>query len=392
MNSIEKKDKKENIENDDFEKDTDQDENNESGTNEGPFDYDKINIDISTINIGYLIEQLEYNEIELSPEFQRSVVWDDIKKSKLIESVLLGLPLPSFYFSEDPATNKLVIVDGLQRICAFKSFMLDKEKPLKLKGMEFLTNLEGKTYNDLDRTLIRRLKGLKITLNTLKKDTPTEVKYVLFKRVNTAGVPLTAQEMRNALYQGKATKLLNRMVEADSFKNATGGINPKRMLDRDFANRFIAFYHRKTEKYNGKLEAFMGDALDDINKMDDNEISKVYVAFDTSMSVCFQLLGNKAFRRPDPKKNEEFLKNNKSIFEALSVSIAKLNEQDHKELISKKDLFKEEWYKLLQNEEFVLSVTSGTAKAPQVEKRFSKVQELIKKVIGNDQQIPTEEF
>lgn len=382
MNRIEKED----IENDDFEKDIDQDENSESDALAGPFDYDKIDIDISTVNIGSLIEQLEYEEIELSPEFQRaSNVWDDTKKSRLIESVLLGLPLPSFYFSEDPVTQKLIIVDGLQRICAFKSFMLEKKTPLKLKGMEFLTDLEGKTFENLDRTLIRRLKGLKITLNTLKKGTPAKVKQVLFKRVNTAGVPLTPQEMRNALYQGKATKLLNRMVKAESFKNATGGINNKRMLDCDFANRFIAFYHREIKEYNSKLDSFMGDALDDINKMDDNEISKVYVAFDTSMNVCYQLLGDKAFKRPNPKNNEEFLKNNKSIFEALSVSIAKLNEQDHKELIRKKDLFKEGWYKLLQNDdEFILSVTSGTAKAPQVEKRFLKVQNLINNVINND--------
>lgn len=375
MNSIEKK---EDIEKDDFEKDTDQDENSESETLAGPFDYDNIDIDISTVNIGSIIEQLEYDEIELSPEFQRaSNVWDDIKKSRLIESALLGLPLPSFYFSEDPATNKLIIVDGLQRICAFQSFILEKEKPLKLKGMEFLTDLEGKTFNDLDRTLIRRLKGLKITLNTLRKGTPPNVKQVLFKRVNSAGVPLTAQEMRNALYQGKATKLLNRMVKADSFKNATGGINNKRMLDCDFANRFVAFYLNK-DKYNGHLDSFMSDSLNDINRMNEEEVENVFSAFNTSMEICFQLLEDKAFKRPNIPVN------NKSVFEAFSVSIARLRVIEQEELIRNKDRFKKKWYQLLNKKEFIQSVTSGTAKTPQVEYRFSEVQNLINNVINND--------
>ena len=142
----------------------------------------------------------------MQPEFQReSDVWTQVKKSRLIESVLLGLPLPSFYFSEDPETNKLLVVDGLQRLCAFSDFCITKK--LKLKGMQFLTGLEGWTYDKLDRTQIRRIKSLKVTLNTLRKNTPQRVKLVIFQRVNTAGVPLTAQEMRNALYQKKATML-----------------------------------------------------------------------------------------------------------------------------------------------------------------------------------------
>ncbi|WP_165157838.1 DUF262 domain-containing protein [Parabacteroides sp. ZJ-118] len=144
----------------------------------GPFDPNDIDVDISVVNLGSLLEQLEYREIDLKPEFQRSSdVWSRESKSRLIESILLGLPLPSFYFSEDPATNKLVIVDGLQRLCALKDFWIDKK--LVLEGMQFLTDLEGKAVGDLDRTQIRRIKSLKVTLNTLRKNTPPEVKFVI---------------------------------------------------------------------------------------------------------------------------------------------------------------------------------------------------------------------
>ena len=349
----------------------------------GPFDPNAIDVDISVVNLGSLLEQLEYNEIDLQPEFQReSDVWTQVKKSRLIESVLLGLPLPSFYFSEDPETNKLLVVDGLQRLCAFSDFCITKK--LKLKGMQFLTGLEGWTYDKLDRTQIRRIKSLKVTLNTLRKNTPQRVKLVIFQRVNTAGVPLTSQEMRNALYQKKATDLLKRMVKLDSFRKATGGKIPsKRMTDCDFANRFVAFYLYRKE-YDGNLDEFMGDALENINRMSQQEIDSIHDTFDRSMTICYRLLGNTAFKRPDPQKTNSFLKTNKAIFEVLSVSIAQLSENEQEILVQRKARFQNEIYSLFMNEDFIKSITSGTAKTPQVEYRHTKVQQLIKHVINYD--------
>lgn len=349
----------------------------------GPFDPNAIDVDISVVNLGSLLEQLEYNEIDLRPEFQRaSDVWSQVKKSRLIESVLLGLPLPSFYFSEDPETNKLLVVDGLQRLCAFSDFCITKK--LKLKGMQFLTGLEGWTYDKLDRTQIRRIKSLKVTLNTLRKNTPQRVKLVIFQRVNTAGVPLTPQEMRNALYQKKATDLLKGMAKLDSFRKATGGKIPsKRMTDCDFANRFVAFYLYRKE-YDGNLDEFMGDALENINKMSQKEIDSIHDTFDRSMTICYRLLGNTAFKRPDPQKPNSFLKTNKAIFEVLSVSIAQLSENEQEILVQKKNRFQNEIYSLFKNEDFIKSITSGTAKTPQVEYRHTKVQQLIKQVINYD--------
>ena len=353
------------------------------GNLNGPFDPNDIDVDISTVNLGSLLEQLEYDEIDLKPEFQRSSdVWTPIQKSRLIESILLGLPLPSFYFSEDSASNKLLIVDGLQRLCALKDFWIDQN--LKLEGMQFLTSLEGLSFRDLDRTQIRRIKSLKITLNILRKSTPTNVKFVIFQRVNTAGEPLNSQEMRNALYQGKATRLLKEMAKFDSFKKATGGrVKEKRMVNCDFINRFLAFYLRR-EEYNGELDTFLNETLAIINLMSDNEIDLIKQAFDNSMDVCYQMLGDTAFRRPDPSKPNQFLRINKAIFEVLSVSIGKLSQTDQQTLICKKDIFKEFIYKLFTDEEFSKSLTSGTAKIPQVNTRFKYVNSVIDKVLGND--------
>lgn len=350
---------------------------------QGPFDPNDIDVDISVINLGSLLEQLEYEEIDLKPEFQRSSdVWTKEKKSRLIESILLGLPLPSFYFSEDPITNKLIIVDGLQRLCALKDFWI--EKKLVLEGMQFLPELNGKIVADLDRTQIRRIKSLKVTLNTLRKNTPPEVKFVIFQRVNTAGVPLTSQEMRNALYQKKATDLLRRMANLESFKQVTGyRISSKRMSDCDFANRFVAFFLVK-DLYDSNLDPFMGVALDHVNKMQSEEIENLYEVFDRAMRVCYALLEDKAFRRPNPQYRGKYLKVNKAIFDALSVSIAKLTPREQTSLIDHKELFADRIYSLFTDNEFIRSVTVGTAKLPQVEYRFKQIKEQIDYVLGYD--------
>ena len=347
----------------------------------GSFDPNAIDVDTSVVNLGSLLERLEANEIDLLPELQHtSDVWTSVKKSRLIESVLLALPLPSFYFSEDTETNRLLIVDGLQRLSAFSDFCISKK--LKLQGMQFLTELEGVTYDKLDRTHIRRIKSLKVTVNTFRKNTPLKVKLVLFQRVNAAGVPLTPQEMRNALYSQKATDLLRRMAKLDSFGNATGGKIPsKRMTDCDFANRFVAFY-LYGEEYDGNLEEFMGDALEKVSKMQQQDLDLILKSFDRSMQVCYTLLGDTAFKRPDPQEPNRFLKTNKALFEVLSVSIAHLTVKEQGILVQRKNRFRSEIYSLCKNEDFIQSITLGTANILQVDYRHTKVKQLIKQVIS----------
>lgn len=367
---------------DDSWEEKDQDSQDENIDNlKGPFDPNNIDVDIATVNLGSMLEQLEYGEIDLQPEFQRaSGVWSEAKKSRLIESVLLGLPLPSFYFSEDAVSSKFIIIDGLQRLCSLKEFCIDKT--LVLKDLQFLTNLNGMSYNELDRTQIRRLKSLKITINTLRKRTPTNVKYVIFQRVNTAGEPLNAQEVRNALYQGKATLFLKTMATSSSFIRATQGKVPtKRMADRDLVNRFLAFYLKKDE-YDGALDQFMGEVtLGYVNTLDETEIQTILRTFESTMDLCWDLFGDRAFRRPNPKREGKYLKLNKAIFEVVSVSLARLTNDEQAILLTNKDSFVTQLNYLFSDDQFIQSITSGTAKIPQVEYRFQKIDSLIKTIL-----------
>ena len=347
-----------------------------------PFNPNEIDVDISTVNLGSLIDQLENDEIDLQPDFQRVTdVWDNVKKSRLIESILLGLPLPSFYFSEDPVSQKLSIIDGLQRICSIRDFVLEKKEPLKLEGLQFLKNFEGLTFSQLERPEVKRIKSLKITMNTLRKGTPLDVKYIIFQRVNTAGVPLTPQEMRHALNQGPAAIFIKELADMESFKKATNySVESKRMQDRDFVNRFIAFYIGY-EDYMGDLDMFLNDKMGELNKMTSEQRDDIRVSFDKAMKCCYAIFKKDTFRK---RYNQEDRRKpiSKAVYDTLSVNIAWLSDEERKLLLKNTEAFKAGMIRLFNNEKFDFSVSTGTGKKYNVEQRFTMVKSLIEEIIN----------
>lgn len=347
-----------------------------------PFNPNEIDVDISTVNLGSLIDQLENDEIDLQPDFQRVTdVWDNVKKSRLIESILLGLPLPSFYFSEDPVSQKLSIIDGLQRICAIRDFVLEKENPLKLEGLQFLKNFDGFTFSQLARPEVKRIKSLKITMNTLRKGTPLDVKYIIFQRVNTAGVPLTPQEMRHALNQGPAAIFIKELADMESFKKTTNySVESKRMQDRDFVNRFIAFFIGYQD-YMGDLDMFLNDKMGELNKMTSEQRDNIRVSFDKAMKCCYEIFKNDAFRKKysvtDKRKPIS-----KSVYDTLSVNIAWLSDEEQLMLLKNAEAFKTGMIRLFNDERFNFSISTGTGQKYNVDLRFMMVKSLIKEIIS----------
>ena len=347
-----------------------------------PFNPNEIDVDISTVNLGSLIEQLENDEIDLQPDFQRAAdVWDNVKKSRLIESILLGLPLPSFYFSEDPVSQKLSIIDGLQRICAIRDFVLKEDEPLKLEGLQFLKNFEGLTFSQLARPEVKRIKSLKITMNTLRKGTPLDVKYIIFQRVNTAGEPLTPQEMRHALNQGPAAIFIKEMANMESFKKATNySVKSKRMQDRDFVNRFVAFFIGYQD-YMGDLDMFLNDKMGELNKMTPAQRNDIRVSFDKAMECCYEIFKKDTFRKRY-KITDKRKPISKSVYDTLSVNIAWLSDEEQHLLLKNAEAFKAGMIRLFNDEKFNFSISTGTGQKYNVEQRFTMVKSLIKEIIS----------
>jgi Protein of unknown function DUF262 len=216
---------------------------------------------------------MQNHEIILQPEFQRNEVWKRAAQSRLIESLLIRIPIPAFYMD---ATNdeKWLVVDGQQRLSTLRQFVIDKSNDrLRLTGLEFLgRDLNGADFDSLERPLQRRIKETNVTVYLIEKGTPPEVKLNVFKRINTGGLPLSAQEIRHALNGPKVNEMLKELAKSDEFLRATGGsVQPKRMADREYVIRFFAFLLKRPEGYTEDFDLFLSNAMKEINDATDAE-------------------------------------------------------------------------------------------------------------------------
>lgn len=348
-----------------------------------PFDPKKIDIDTKSITIDLLIKRLSVNppEIDLYPKFQRKGgIWSNTKQSRLIESILIRLPLPAFYFDGTDDNNWLV-VDGLQRLWTLKNFVIEQNQNLKLQNMEFLTVLNGKTFKELPREFQRRIEETQITAYIIKPGTPTSVKFNIFQRINTGGEPLTAQEIRHALNQGIPAQFIESLAKLESFKKVTNNIKPDRMLDRDFVTRFISFFLTSHQDYKPELDAFLNEGMNKLKDLSEEEQNRIRNAFDLSMTTAFKLFGKHAFRKRISKDQVKRKPLNKALFEVWSVSLAKLSKDEVDLLVKRKNDLNKFVIALTNNVDFHNAISQSTGDRKRVIKRFSEVEQLIKETL-----------
>lgn len=345
-----------------------------------PFDPTKIDIRPQPLTILSLIKRLESSpmRINLDTEFQRKAdLWNVEAQSRLIESLLVRIPLPAFYF--DATAETWLIVDGLQRISALKNFILDRN--FRLTGLEYLKNFNGMEWFDLPEYLRTRVEETAITAYLINPGTPKEVKFNIFKRINTGGLVLSAQEIRHALNQGSAAKLVAELAKMEIFIEAMGGRVPSdRMEDRDYTTRFLSFY-LNLEKYQPDLDSFLNNGMATANNMSAEGLEQIKIDFKKSMKASIDIFGKYAFRKkyePDERRKPI----NKALFECISVALAKLPADQIKILTSKKKIVDKGLMWLCgYDNEFYLAISSSTGDILSVNRRHSKINELFNNII-----------
>jgi hypothetical protein len=290
-----------------------------------------IKVEREQYSIFELNRKFGRGQVILDPDFQREDVWKNRQKSELVESVLMGIPLPIFYLNETKE-GKLVVVDGRQRLTAFFQYL---NGDYKLTDLRILKALNNKRFGELDQKLQANLEDFQLIAQVIKPPTPDRIKFDIFDRVNRGGTPLNNQEMRNALYQGKSTVLLGSLSQKEVFKNVTNNsINSRRMKDRYLILRFIAFYlwnnnilkdlNGEIIEYKGDIDEFLGKIMDYINEMDDVNISNLEETFVKTMKNNQIVFGENAFRRV--AKNGKKQPINMLLFEAFSYLFTMLEE------------------------------------------------------------------
>lgn len=347
-----------------------------------PFDPTKIDISLKQMIIESFIRRLKEDEIDLNTEFQRrGDLWNQEQQSRLIESLLIRMPLPAFYF-DGTDDNKWLIVDGLQRLTTLYKFIIKKN--FKLTGMEFLKQFEGCGYDDLPRSMQRRIEETQVIAYVINPGTPSNVKFNIFKRINTGGLTLNSQEIRHALYQGVPAKYLEELAVLPEFLKATGyKIKTERMEDRNYVLRFLAFTMFGYKKYKNiaDLDSFLNLAMEQIRKTTEDERLFLKEKFRRAMEAAVAIFGNDAFRkRYHPWESRKPL--NKALFETWAVNLGNLDLQQINMLIERKEQLLEKSMLLMRNTDFEKSVTTSTSSVRLVEKRFSAIEKLIMEVLS----------
>lgn len=364
----------------------------EETSNEQPFDADKIRIEQQMLSVKYLYELHESGLLETNPNFQRKPVWKENKrKSLLIESLMLRIPIPAFYFYENE-DSQFQVIDGQQRLLTIFEFLRGE---FKLTGLEYLGDTcDKRKFEQLDVKYQQRIFRTQLAVNVLDARSPHKVIYDIFRRINTGGINLTLQEMRNAICSQPIRDFLKMGVETKEYQEATRyKINDIRMDSQELFLRFVALYRLydfEKEKlkpyYASKLSTLLDETILEMATLSKDELEKIYLAFKRSMRNCKELFGKYAFVKISLGDTGEIVVKkdliNKSLFMAFSVILSneKYEEMNLKNYSQKALL---ELADRLAEKNYEMAISGATGDRRNVMANFEYSQEVINKCINH---------
>jgi hypothetical protein len=320
-----------------------------------PFDVEKISISNKKISLSNVIRRLERELIHAADIQRRENLWDIVRKSRLIESLMLKIPLPLFYAAATK-NDELFIVDGLQRISAIKGFV--SGNGFELHSLEFLHEYEGNTFEKLPERMRIRIEESELDFVIIAPDSPPALQRNIFKRLNTGGMPLTEQEIRHALYYGPATDLLKELADNKAFQDAVDHkVNDSRMAAQELILRFLSFSIMDINEYHkdAGMDSFLSDTMQTINdlknlgssksnnegmlvkrKIINKDIDGIRGKFILAMKRARELFDDSAFRISTPLRDGSRTPVNKSLFELWSILLSEMTDHDFTILKKKK--------------------------------------------------------
>ncbi|WP_322753987.1 DUF262 domain-containing protein [Frankia sp. Cas3] len=344
----------------------------ESGTAR-PWNPDDIRVGTKQFSLRNVLDLIDDGDLELAPDFQRNTVWKARQKSRLIESILLQIPLPAFYFAED-GNGMMRVVDGLQRLSTVHSYV--RKKAFILTDLEYLKSAEKKRFDEIIPALQRRINNAQIVVHVIDPSTPSGVKYDIFKRINTGGTPLNAQEIRHCMSKERSRSFLKQCTHTPEFDRATGERfrDHIRMDDREVVLRYCAFCLRGVDGYvsDGSMDTFLDTTttmLDNPREVPDDRLAELHNAFREAMIKSYDVFGEHAFRKWSRGVNA---RNpiNRPLFESWSYVLGRYDLAD---LMRRKNLIVTAARDIMADDRsYIDAITTSTGDPRKVRLRFDR--------------------
>lgn len=346
--------------------------------------------------------QMVKGNIDLTPKFQRRDAWNNSEKSCLIESLMLGIPVPPIILAESKTKrNTYIVIDGKQRLLSIRRFYAEKQtsasdqtdefKPLKLSGLAVLKELNGKTKNQINNDYITNLENQAIRTVIIKNWPDEAFLYTVFLRLNTGSKKLSPQELRQALKPGDFLSYLDDATAASTTmrKMLRTKIADPRMRDIELALRFYAFKYF-VASFNGNLKEFLDYTCEQLNMRwaeEADEFKKDFSALESAIDFSYSLMENDSpfSRYSDDNSSNRF---NRSIYELFSFYFS--IEEIRNAIDCKKSEFILKFKELNNNPEFISAVSDTTKSPIKVVARFSLFADVLKEFYAA--KIPTLEL
>jgi uncharacterized protein with ParB-like and HNH nuclease domain len=317
-------------------------------------------------DVAGFVARLDRDDIVIPP-FQRDYVWHLSEASRFVESILLGLPVPGVFLAKDSETNKLLVIDGQQRLKTLQYFMGGVFNPKhgeKKQKVFTLTKVskqfDGLSYSELSDSDRRNFNDYVIHATIVKQDKPSNDDtsiYHIFERLNTTGQRLSPQEIRVAVYRGHLLDLLEELNNTPEWRQLFGKTSP-RLKDRELILRFFAFY-ADAKSYDRPLNEFLSKFAAKNRNPKTLQLEKFGILFCTTIKTIFNAIGTDAFR-PERALNA-------AVFDSVMVGIARRLDRG---AITSEDQLKSAYKRLLSDKIYGALISGATGDKPAVEKRF----------------------
>lgn len=339
------------------------------------------------IPLSSLKDMVDEGDIIPNPDYQRDYVYDDKQASRLVESILLGIPIPTIYLClEDD--NTYSVIDGQQRITSLVRY---HKNEFSLCGLQELNDLNGKCFKELPKEIQKKFKSSSLSTISLLKQS-SDLKYEIFARLNQGAVKLNPQELRNCIYRGTFNKMLDDIASTNPHLKYLFHDDNNRKAYQERILRFFAL--RNYHDYQSSMLKTMNTYMEQHRNDGEDEIKAAKDKFNNAIDIIKQVLGNTAFMAFDRNKNKILEKFSGSVYDSIIIPFSFF---DKHSLIVNADKIREAIMNVKMNDESYREDTyAATGSKVRVVRRIQTIYNLILEITGTissdtDKRLFTEE-